>query len=69
MGAHEQRPTEFLLEGLDPRAHRRLGHVEVVGRPVEVSAGGDFEEGFDVIEVHGQTIYTIEIFDSFDQKC
>jgi len=53
MGAGEQGAAEIVFQRLDARADRRLGDVEALRRAVEAAAGGDFEEGLNVIEVHG----------------
>ena len=47
---HEE--AELLLELLDPRGERRLGHVAGRGRPCEVSFPGERREILEVLEDH-----------------
>ena len=50
----EQRNVQLLLQILDLQAHRRLGHIEAVGRLLEAALTGDGPQNAQLIEGEGQ---------------
>ena len=52
MAAHEQGPSQSLLQPADPGGDGRLGDIEIFRRAVEIAGIGDLQEGLDLIQVH-----------------
>jgi len=50
--AHEQRPTELLLEHFDACADGRLPNVKALGSSEEATRRHDFQEGSSQLHVH-----------------
>ena len=50
--AGKQADPELLLELADPKAHRRLGQVEILGGPAKVPGLADLDEGPKQLGIH-----------------